>query len=204
MHLSCKKIRTISKWTELSLESRHLGVPSAVSKTISETLLFWRKLCIYLAPTLTLPLNRKKWYSTWPMSPRSSIGCVQNDFDAYGTFDVNRAPILCLQDDFWACGTQTMRLSCTDRNTTSKRKEERFHKTHVTQELHRVRPKWFSSLCYVQRKRCTNLASRLAISPNGPSFHLSLITSEYNRMCLTWFLSRWYVWLDSSSILHRH
>ena len=28
------------------------------------------------------------------MSSRSSIGCVQNDFRAYGTFDANGAPIL--------------------------------------------------------------------------------------------------------------
>jgi hypothetical protein len=31
---------------------------------------------------------------TWPTSPRSSIGFVQNDFWAYDTFDVNNAPIL--------------------------------------------------------------------------------------------------------------
>ena len=33
---------------------------------------------------------------------------------------------------------QTMHLSCTEANTTSKQKEERFHMTHVTKELHRV------------------------------------------------------------------
>jgi hypothetical protein len=31
------------------------------------------------------------------MSARSSIGCVQNDYRAYGTFGVNSAPLL-LQD----------------------------------------------------------------------------------------------------------
>ena len=30
---------------------------------------------------------------------------------------------------------QTMHLSCTDANTTSKRKEERFHKTHAAKEF---------------------------------------------------------------------
>jgi hypothetical protein len=32
--------------------------------------------------------------STWPTSPRSSIGYVQNDFWAYGSFGTNNAPIL--------------------------------------------------------------------------------------------------------------
>jgi hypothetical protein len=54
----------------------------------------WRKLFTYLAPTLTLSSNRKKWYSTWPTSPKTSIGCVQNDFRAYVTSSANHAPIL--------------------------------------------------------------------------------------------------------------
>ena len=36
VQLSCTKISTISKWGELSLEPRHLGVPSGASKAISE------------------------------------------------------------------------------------------------------------------------------------------------------------------------
>jgi hypothetical protein len=36
VHLSCIKINTISKRTELSLESCHLGVPLDVSKIIFE------------------------------------------------------------------------------------------------------------------------------------------------------------------------
>jgi hypothetical protein len=39
VHLSCVKISTIFKQTELSLEPRHLGVPSGVSKTISEPII---------------------------------------------------------------------------------------------------------------------------------------------------------------------
>jgi len=41
--------------------------------------------------------------------------------------------------------------------------------THVTQEFHRVRPKQYMSLWYVQRKPCTNLTSTLTPSPNGPN-----------------------------------
>jgi hypothetical protein len=74
----------------------------------------WRKLCTYLSLTLTVSRNKKKWDSTWPTSPRNSIGCVQNDFWAYGTSSANNAPI-------WP-----------DINTISKRKEARFHMTHVT------------------------------------------------------------------------
>jgi hypothetical protein len=48
----------------------------------------------HLAPRLTLSSNRLKRSSTWPTSPRSTIGCVQNDFWAYGTFGANHTPNL--------------------------------------------------------------------------------------------------------------
>jgi hypothetical protein len=67
------------------------------------------------------------------------------------------------------CSVQTVHLSCTDTNAVSKRTKTRFHMTHITYELHRVRQKLFMSLCYVQCKPCTYLASRLALSPNGPN-----------------------------------
>jgi hypothetical protein len=34
---------------------------------------------------------------------------------------------------------------------------------------------------------------KISTTPNGPSFHLSLVTSVYHRVCPKWFLSRWYV-----------
>jgi hypothetical protein len=61
-----------------------------------------------------------------------------------------------------------MHLSCTDTNTISKWTTTRFHLTHITLEIHRVRPKWFLSLWYDRRKPSNFLASRLALSPNGP------------------------------------
>jgi hypothetical protein len=64
---------------------------------------------------------------------------------------------------------QTMHLSFTDTNNVSKRTKTRFHTTHVTYKFHRVRPKLFMSLWYVQFKPCTYLVSRLALSPNGPN-----------------------------------
>jgi hypothetical protein len=132
----------------------------------------WRKPCTYLTPTLTLSPKRKKWNSKWPMSPRSSIRYVQNDLWAYGTFDANRTRIL----------SQYTQYLQTNPNG--------FHFGLITEEYHRVHPKWFLSHWYIWDKLCTNLAptltlrcepctylaSRLALSPNGLSFHLSLIT----------------------------
>jgi hypothetical protein len=63
---------------------------------------------------------------------------------------------------------QTVHLSCAEINTISKQTETSLHLTHVTLEYHRVCPKWFPSLWYVQRKLCTYHASRLILSPNGP------------------------------------
>jgi hypothetical protein len=57
-----------------------------------------------------------------------------------------------------------------------------------------VHPKWFARPWYVRRKPCTHLESRLALSPNRPSFHLSLVTLEYHRVHPKRFLSWWYVW----------
>jgi hypothetical protein len=52
------------------------------------------KPCTYLAWRVALSLNGLDWASTWASSPRSTIGCVQNDFWACGTFGANRTPIL--------------------------------------------------------------------------------------------------------------
>jgi hypothetical protein len=67
------------------------------------------------------------------------------------------------------CSVQTVQLSCTDTNIVSKRTKMRFHTTHVTYEFHLVRPKLFMSLWYVQCNPSPCLASRLALSPNGPN-----------------------------------
>jgi hypothetical protein len=86
--------------------------------------------------------------------------CVKNEFQAYGTFGANRAPILhqdyhCLQTDRNELPleprhlgvpsgaskkiydpmirlTQIVHLSYTDTNTISKQTETRFNMTHVT------------------------------------------------------------------------
>jgi hypothetical protein len=67
------------------------------------------------------------------------------------------------------CSVHTVHLSCTYTNTISKWTKMKFHTTHVTCEFHRVRPKLFMSLWYVQFKPCTCLVSRLVLSPNRPN-----------------------------------
>jgi hypothetical protein len=136
-------------WIKHPLEPRHLGIPSSASKMISVPV-------VRSAQTIQLSCiknssisNELTQASTWASSPRSTIGCVQNDFRAYGMFSTN------------------LHLSCTNTNTISKWTKTRFHMTHATLEFHWVRPKWFLRLCYVRYKPCTYLASRLAISLNG-------------------------------------
>ena len=89
---------------EIPHDPRHLGVPSGVSKIISEHMVCLEQTTYYLASRLALSPNGPKQDSTRPTSPRSSISCVQTDFRAYGTFGANRAPIWhqreqCLQID---------------------------------------------------------------------------------------------------------
>ena len=45
VQLSCIKISTISKWGKLSLEPRHLGVPSGASKAISKPMVRLAQKC---------------------------------------------------------------------------------------------------------------------------------------------------------------
>jgi hypothetical protein len=63
---------------------------------------------------------------------------------------------------------KTMRQSDAEINTISMRTKVSFDLTHVTYEYHRVRPKQFLSLLHVQRKPCTYLLLRLALSQKRP------------------------------------
>ena len=95
VHLSYVKISTISKWTETNLHlilltSEHHWVRP---KRFLSLWYIWRQPCSYLIWTQTI----SKWTETrfhMTTSPRSSIGCIQNDFRANVTFGAKRAPIL--------------------------------------------------------------------------------------------------------------
>jgi hypothetical protein len=97
---------TISKRTELSF---YLSLVTweyhrVCPKWFLSQSYVWHKPCTYLMSRLPLSPNGLNRGSTWVSSPRSTIGCVQNDFWAYEIFGANRAPILhwhlhCLQTD---------------------------------------------------------------------------------------------------------
>jgi hypothetical protein len=86
----------ISKWSETSfpLSLVTYEYHRVRPKQFMSLWYIWRKICAYLSLTLTPSLNVPNWDSTRATSPRSSIGCIQNDFQAFGTFGVNYAPIL--------------------------------------------------------------------------------------------------------------
>ena len=87
---------TVSKWTKTRFHMTH--VTKEFNRVRQKRFLSLRyvslKLCTYLVSRFELPQNGLKRASTWALSPRSTIGCVWNDFWAYGTFSANRAPIL--------------------------------------------------------------------------------------------------------------
>jgi hypothetical protein len=121
VHLSCVKIDTIYKQTEMRF---HLSLITYEYHRLRPKwfLRLWyaqRKPCSYHAATLTVSPNTPEWDSTWPTLPRSSIVCVQNDFRAFVTLGTNHAPTLTLSPN---------------------RKKTRFHMTHVTKEFNRVHP----------------------------------------------------------------
>jgi hypothetical protein len=64
---------------------------------------------------------------------------------------------------------QTVHLCCVKISTIPKWNESSFCLSLVTYEYHWMCLKWFLSLWYVSRKR-TNLAPKLALSPNGPKW----------------------------------
>jgi hypothetical protein len=126
-------------------------------------------------------------------SPRSSIGCVQDDFRGYGTFGTNRAPIL--RQDWHYLETDLNKLSLKPRHlgvssgasktisqpmvrsartahlvkicTISNQTKTSFHLSLVTLRFQQVRPIQFPSPWYVQWKPCTYIAPTLTLSPNG-------------------------------------
>jgi hypothetical protein len=197
VHLSCVKISTISKYTKTSIHSSlvtkeyHRVRP----KWFLSLWYIWCKLCTYIALTIRLSPNGLKWDSTWPISPRRSIGCDQQRFLSIWydqrklcTYIVSR---LALTPNGWnehplaphhlgvpsdvsktiselmVRLTQTVHLSCTETNTIFKQTEMRFHMAHITYVFYRVCPKWFMSLWYVWRRPCSYLALTLTLSPNG-------------------------------------
>jgi hypothetical protein len=96
VHLCWTDTNTISKWTktrfhmtQVTLEFHRVHL-----KWFLRQWYFWDKPCTYLMSRLALFLNGLNRASTWASSPRCTIGCVQNNFWANGTFGANCGPIL--------------------------------------------------------------------------------------------------------------
>jgi len=179
MHLSCTEIKTITKRIKMSFCLMHVTLE--YNKVRPKWFLsLWNvrhKLCTYHASILTLSPNAPKGVSTRPASPRSTIGCVQNNFRAYGMFRANHAPIL----------RQDWHYLQMDQNEVPL---DPHHKGEPS-----ATSKMTSDPMYVQRKSCTFLVLRLTLSPNRPKhasvWPLSPRSSIWWRP--KWFLSRWYV-----------
>jgi hypothetical protein len=162
VHLSCTNTTTISKWIETRLHMTNV-TEEIYRVRPKRSLSLWyvrHKPCTYLASRLALSPNKPKRASTWALSPRSTIRCVQNDFCAYGMFGANCAPIMhwhyhCLQMDWndiphdqchlgdpsgvsvmisepMVRSVQTVHLSCITINTITKQTKMSIHLSLVT------------------------------------------------------------------------
>jgi hypothetical protein len=155
VHVSCVKISTISKKAEMSF------CLSLITSEYHWVHLKWfltlwyvrRKPITYLASRLALSPKGPKQASTWSSSSRNSIGCIENNFLACGTFakpahlsstytntvskkDRNeiRVPSSAskIVSEPMVCSAQTVHLSCVKIITVSKWTKMKFHMTHVT------------------------------------------------------------------------
>jgi hypothetical protein len=146
----------------------------------------------YIAPTLTLSPNRLKWDSTWPTSPKSSIGCIQNDFQAYGMFSANHASKMILEPV--VCSVQTVHLSCADTNTLSL---QTYQNEIPHDPRHLGDPSHVSKMISEPVVRLTQKSSCYMITTiskrTKTSFHLSLVIWQFHRVHSKWFLGLWYV-----------
>jgi hypothetical protein len=171
MHLSCTDAYSISKQTKTRFHMT-LITKEFVRVHSKRFLSLWyvrRKPCTYHESRLALSPNGLKRASIWVSSPRSTIGCVQNDFSSI--WYVPRKP--CTNLASWLALSPTYRnelplephhlrvpsgasktisepmvrlvqnvhLSSSDTNTMSERIEIRFQMSHVTLEFYRVHPK---------------------------------------------------------------
>jgi hypothetical protein len=92
VHLSCTETNTVFKPTETSF---HLSLVTQEYHPVhaKQFLSLWY-ISKPRAPKPTPSPKGSKWDSTWPTSPRISIGCIQIGFWGYGTFGANCGSIL--------------------------------------------------------------------------------------------------------------
>jgi hypothetical protein len=105
-YLSWTDTSTISKWTKMRFHTTHVTLEfyRVHPKRFLSLWYVRRKSCNYLASSLALSPIKLNRASTWALTPRSTIGCVQNNLCAYSMFGANHALIShrhqhCLQMD---------------------------------------------------------------------------------------------------------
>jgi hypothetical protein len=129
--LSCVKISTISKWTEISF--RLSLISSEYYRVhLKRFLGLWyvrRKPCTYIVSRLALSPNGPKQASTWVSSSCNSIRCIENNFLACGTFAEPVHPKRFLSI---VSSVQTVHLSSIKIVCISKCNKISFYMTHVT------------------------------------------------------------------------
>jgi hypothetical protein len=81
VHLSCTDPNIISKWTNTGFDTTQVTYEShrVRPKIFLSLWCVWGKPFTYIVSRLALSPNRPKQASTWASSPRSTIGCIQND-----------------------------------------------------------------------------------------------------------------------------
>jgi hypothetical protein len=82
MHLSCTDTNTISQWTKTRFHMTNVTyeIHRMCSKWFSSLWYIWRKRGTFLVSRLALSPNKPNRASTWALSPRNTIRCIQNDF----------------------------------------------------------------------------------------------------------------------------
>jgi hypothetical protein len=148
--LSCTNNNTVSKRTKMRFHTTH--VPYEFHRVRPKVFtLYWYVQC---KPCSYLP----SWFALSPNGPNRAPLDSRHLGVPSGAFKTIYEPMVCLM--------QTEHLSSTDANTFSKQIETRFQKTNITEEFHRVPPILFLSFMICSMQTCTNLASRVALSPN--------------------------------------
>jgi hypothetical protein len=153
VHLSCTNTNTITKRTKTRFHTMHVTFEfHRVRPKLFMSLWFVPcKPCTYLASMLALYPNGPNRAPPVPRRRGVPSGVSKIIYEPMGRL------------------TQTEHQFSTDASTVSKQIETRFHMTHITSEFQQVPPILYPSLRYVRRKPCTKLASRVALSPNGPN-----------------------------------
>jgi hypothetical protein len=118
------------------------------------------------------------------MSRRSTVGCVQNDLPAYGTFGANHSPSLRWDEHYL---------------------QRDWNELPLDPHLLGVRwgmPKMICEPKEHRHKPCTFIALRLTLSPNGPKQASTWAMSRRSTIeCAKWFTSLWYIRRKPSTYL---